>query len=124
LAGFHASRESLPLPPTWDKEKAVGGASRDARDSSLFDDGFHASRDSVPLPPSSDREKAIGGASTPLPANCVAYEFPKADALGKPIKIQTQLPLWTKDAIFPANPMVYFIKMQFFYVSFVLRNRA
>ncbi|KAK1612681.1 hypothetical protein QYE76_036354 [Lolium multiflorum] len=82
LAGFHASRESVPLPPTWDKEKAVGGASREARDSSIFDDGFHASRDSVPLPPTSDREKAVGGASTPLPANCVAYEFPKADAPG------------------------------------------
>ncbi|KAM0915163.1 hypothetical protein ACQ4PT_011059 [Festuca glaucescens] len=81
-AGFHASRESVPLPPTWDKEKAVGGASRAARDSFLFDDGFHASRDSVPLPPTSDREKAIGGAPTPVPANCVAYEFPKADAPG------------------------------------------
>ena len=82
-AGFHASRESVPLPPTSDKEKIVEGVSTDARAFSLFDGGFHASRDSVPLPPTSDQEKAIGGISTAVPANCVADEFSKSDALGK-----------------------------------------
>jgi hypothetical protein len=98
-------------------------ASREARETFLFDDGFHASRDSVPLPPLGIGRRPLEELPRPFLLIASLMNSQKPILVVSLLRSKNNCPYGAKMRFF-LPVLVYFINMHFFYVNFVLRNKA